>query len=117
MDRREVPPRGLVSRSLIAVGVFAAAVVPGWTLGDLVEHWTGWGLLDWLAVSASSGACVYLLAPHSSYRRRDAWLGLVPLLGWYLSALMAWRGGVVADPGRGARGGGPLGGRGGPRGA
>ena len=91
MDRREVPPRGLVSRSLIAVGVFAAAVVPGWTLGDLVEHWTGWGLLDWLVVSAWSGACVYLLAPPSSYRRRDAWLGLVPLLGWYFSALMAWR--------------------------
>ena len=91
MDRREAPPRGLVSRSLITVGVFAAAVVPGWTLGDLVEHWTGRGLLDWLVVSAWSGACVYLLAPHSSYRRRDAWLGVVPLLGWYFSALMAWR--------------------------
>jgi hypothetical protein len=91
MDRREVPPRGLVSRSLVAVGVFAAAVVPGWTLGDLVERWTGMGLLDWLVTSAWSGAAVYVLAPHSSYRRRDAWLGLVPLLGWYLTALMSWR--------------------------
>jgi hypothetical protein len=91
MDRREVPPRGLVSRSLIAVGVFAAAVVPGWTLGDLVEHWTGWGLLDWFVVSLWSAASVRVMAPHSSYRRRDAWLALVPLLGWYLSALMAWR--------------------------
>ena len=41
MDHRPGPPRGLVSRSLVAVGVFAVVVVPGWTLGDLAERWTG----------------------------------------------------------------------------
>jgi hypothetical protein len=91
MSRRPAPPRGLVSRSLIAAGVFAAAVVPGWTLGDLAERGTGSGLLDWLVTSLWSAVAVAVLAPWSSYRRRDAWLGLVPLLGWYLTALMSWR--------------------------
>src|SRR5215212_1655431 len=91
MHRRPARPRGLVSRSVVAAAVFAAAVVPGWTLGDLAERWTGTGLLDWLVTCGWSGAAVYLLAPRSSYRRRDAVLGLVPLLGWYLTALMCWR--------------------------
>ncbi|HET6533802.1 MAG TPA: hypothetical protein VFH03_24715 [Actinoplanes sp.] len=91
MDRRAVPPRGLVSRSLVAVAVFAAAVVPGWTLGDLVERWTGNGILDWLITCAWCGAAVSVLGPRASYRRRDAWLGAVPLFGWYLIALMSWR--------------------------
>lgn len=91
MDRRPAPPRGLVSRSLVAVAVFAVVVVPGWTLGDLAERWTGNGLLDWLVTCGWCAAAVYVLAPRSSYRRRDALLGLVPLLGWYLTALMAWR--------------------------
>ena len=91
MDRRGVAPRGLVSRSVIAAAVFAAVVVPGWTFGDLTERWTGNGLLDWLVTCGWCAAAVWLLAPRSSYRRRDAVLGLVPLLGWYLTALMAWR--------------------------
>jgi hypothetical protein len=96
MDRRPSrlplsPPRGLTSRSFVAVGVFAVAVVPGWTLGDLAERWSGNALLDWLVTCAWTAAAVATLAPHASYRRRDAVLGLVPLLGWYLIALMAWR--------------------------
>jgi hypothetical protein len=91
MDRTPAPPRGPVSRSLLAAGIFAAAVVPGWTLGDLAERWTGSGLLDWLLTSLWSAVAVAVLGPWSSYRRRDAWLGLVPLFGWYLTALMAWR--------------------------
>jgi len=91
MDRRSGPPRGLVSRSLVDVMVFAAGVVPGWTLGDLAERWTGNGVLDWLITCAWAAAAVAVLAPHASYRRRDAWQGLVPLLGWYLIAVMAWR--------------------------
>ncbi|MEV4638617.1 hypothetical protein AB0J80_14820 [Actinoplanes sp. NPDC049548] len=107
MDRRTVPagrsrlrpeppsdparPRGLVSRSLIAATVFAAAVVPGWTLGDAAERWTGWGLLDWLVTCAVNGGAVFALAPHGSYRRRDTLLGLVPIYGWYLTAVLSWR--------------------------
>jgi hypothetical protein len=48
-------------------------------------------VLDWLLTGAWSALAVYLLAPLSSYRRRDAWLALVPLLGWYLTAVLAWR--------------------------
>ena len=91
MDRSSVPPRGLVSRSLVAVGVFAAGLVPGWTFGDLAERWTGNGLLDWVVTGIWTAAAVFVLAPHASYRRRDAWLGMVPLAGWYLIAVMAWR--------------------------
>jgi hypothetical protein len=91
MDHRPGPPRGLVSRSFVAAAVFAAVVVPGWTLGDLAERWTGNGLLDWFVTCGWTAAAVWFLAPRTSYRRRDAVLGLVPLLGWYLTALMAWR--------------------------
>jgi hypothetical protein len=91
MDRRGAPPRGLVSRSVLAAAVFAVVVVPGWTFGDLTERWTGNGLLDWLVTCGWCAAAVWVLAPRTSYRRRDALLGLVPLLGWYLTALMAWR--------------------------
>jgi hypothetical protein len=91
MDRRSAAPRGLVSRSLLAAALFAAAVLPGWTLGDLAGHWTGWGLLDWLVTCACSGAAVFALGPYGSYRRRDALLGLVPLFGWYLTGLLSWR--------------------------
>jgi hypothetical protein len=91
MDRRSSSPRGLVGRSVLAVGVFAVAVLPGWTLGDLAERWTGWGLLDWLVTCAWTAAVVGVLGPYSSYRRRDAWLGLVPLFGWYLVGVLSWR--------------------------
>jgi hypothetical protein len=91
MDHTSPAPRGLVSRSALAALVFIAAVVPGWTLGDLAERWTGWGWLDWLITCGSSAVAVYLLAPHASYRRRDAWQGLVPLWGWYLTCVLSWR--------------------------
>jgi hypothetical protein len=91
MDSRPSSPRGLVSRSLLAAGIFAVVVVPGWTLGDLAERWTGNGLLDWMVTCGWTAVAVFVLAPRSSYRRRDAVLGLAPLLGWYLAALMAWR--------------------------
>ena len=91
MDPGGGPPRGLVSRSLVAVLVFAAGMAPGWTLGDQAERWTGNGLLDWLITGAWVAGAVAVLAPHASYRRRDAWLGLVPLLSWYLIAVLAWR--------------------------
>jgi hypothetical protein len=91
MDRRSSSPRGLTSRSVVAVGIFAGALVPGWTLGDQVERWTGNGLLDWLVTCGWAAAAVFVLAPYASYRRRDAWQGLVPLLGWYLLCVLAWR--------------------------
>ncbi|HET9518966.1 MAG TPA: hypothetical protein VFO77_14690 [Actinoplanes sp.] len=90
-DERRATPRGLVSRSLIAATVFAAAVVPGWTLGELVERWTGWVLLDFTVTTGWSAVAVYVLAPYASYRRRDALLALVPLLGWYLTCVLSWR--------------------------
>jgi hypothetical protein len=90
MERRRVP-RGLVGRSLLAAALFAAAVVPGWTLGNLVEGWTGNGLLDWLATCAWCGLAVRVLAPWASYRVRDGWLGAVPLYGWYLTCILCWR--------------------------
>jgi hypothetical protein len=91
MDHRTAVPRGLVSRSVLAVGIFAAGVVPGWTLGDVAERWSGWGLLDWFVTCAWAAATVGVLAPHASYRRRDVWLGLVPLFGWYLICVLGWR--------------------------
>jgi hypothetical protein len=88
MDRK---PRALVARSVLAALVFAGAVVPGWALGGLIERWTGWGLLDWFVTWAWSAAAVVVLAPHTSYRRRDAWQGLVPVWGWYLACVLSWR--------------------------
>ena len=84
-------PRGLVSRSLVATVLFVVAVVPGWALGDLIERWTGHGLLDWLVTCAWSGLAVRALAPWASYRPRDGWFGLVPLYGWYLTCVLCWR--------------------------
>jgi hypothetical protein len=91
MERTISKPRGLTSRSVLAVGIFAASVVPGWTLGDLAERWTGSPGLDWLVTLGWSAAAIHVLAPYASYRRRDAWMGLVPLLGWYLLCVLAWR--------------------------
>jgi hypothetical protein len=91
MDHRLPAPRGLVSRSVLAALIFVAAVVPGWTFGDLAERWTGWGLLDWLVTCGWSGVAVIVLAPYTSYRRRDVWQGLVPLWGWYLTCVLSWR--------------------------
>jgi hypothetical protein len=91
MDPRTSLPRGLTSRSVLAVGIFAGAVVPGWTLGDAVERWTGYGLLDWIVTCAWTALAVGALGPYASYRRRDAWLGLVPLFGWYLACVVSWR--------------------------
>ncbi len=88
---REATPRGLVGRSVVAVGLFAVAIVPGWTLGDLTEAWTGNGLLDWLVTCAWSGLAVRVLAPWGSYRARDGWLGAIPLYGWYLVCVLCWR--------------------------
>jgi len=90
MDRSALP-RGLVGRSSIAAALFAAAVVPGWALGDAAERWTGWALLDWLVTCAWSGLAVRVLAPWGSYRARDGWLGAIPLYGWYLVCVLCWR--------------------------
>jgi len=84
-------PRGLVARAFLAVLLFAAAVVPAWTLGDLAGDWTGWGLLDWLVTCAGNAGVVRLLAPLGSYRPRDAWLGLIPIYGWYVTCVLCWR--------------------------
>jgi hypothetical protein len=89
--RRTPAPRGPALRSLIAAVLFAATVIPGWTLGGLAERWTGWALLDWLITCGSSGVAVYVLGPRASYRRRDAILGMVPFLGWYLGCVLCWR--------------------------
>ncbi|WP_250001809.1 hypothetical protein [Actinoplanes sp. M2I2] len=88
---RDASPRGLVGRSLIAALVFAAAVVPGWTIGGLAERYTGSALLDWLLTGAWAAFVVRLLAPWTSYRPRDAWLGLIPLYNWYLICVLGWR--------------------------
>jgi hypothetical protein len=88
---RDASPRGLVGRSLIAALVFAAAVVPGWTLGELAERYTGSALLDWLMTGAWAALALRLLAPRTSYRPRDAWLGLIPLYNWYLVCVLGWR--------------------------
>ena len=84
-------PRGLTSRAILAALLFAVAVVPGWTLGDWAESLTGWALLDWLITSGWCSLAVAAYAPWSSYRRRDAWLGAVPLYGWYLASVLCWR--------------------------
>src|SRR5918997_5621534 len=94
MERRALP-RGLVGRSSIAALLFAAAVVPGWTLGGLAERVTGSGLLDWVVTGAWCATAVRVLAPWASYRPRDGWLGLVPLYGWYLTCVLCWRGAVL----------------------
>jgi len=91
MDHRPSLPRGLVGRSVLAVGVFAVAVTPGWTLGALTARWTGVQALDWCVTYAWTGAVVWVLGPYASYRRRDVWLGVVPLLGWYLVCVVSWR--------------------------
>jgi len=91
MDHRSPVPRGLVLRSVLAALLFVGTVVPGWALGDLAERWTGWGLLDWIVTCGWSGVTVVLVAPYASYRRRDAWQGLVPLWGWYLTCVLSWR--------------------------
>jgi hypothetical protein len=84
-------PRGLLSRSVLAAVIFAVAVVPGWILGDLTDRWTGWGVADWLVTCGWSAGALFVLAPHTSHRRRDAWQGLVPLWGWYLTCVLSWR--------------------------
>ncbi|MCU7723635.1 hypothetical protein ODJ79_07925 [Actinoplanes sp. KI2] len=89
--QREATPRGLVGRSLVAVLLFALAVVPGWTLGRLAAAWTGNGLLDWVVTGACGGLAVRVLAPWGSYRARDGWLGVIPLYGWYLICVLCWR--------------------------
>jgi hypothetical protein len=91
MDRSSAAPRGLVARSLLAAALFAGAVVPGWTLGDLIERGSGQGLLDWVVTCGWCGLAVFLLGPYGSYRRRDAVLGVVPLYGWYLACVLSWR--------------------------
>ncbi|WP_328461631.1 hypothetical protein OHA21_33075 [Actinoplanes sp. NBC_00393] len=90
MERRPMP-RGLVARATIAAALFAVAVVPGWTFGDLAEQRTGRPVLDWLVTCGWSGLAVAAYAPWSSHRRRDGWLGAVPLYGWYLAGILSWR--------------------------
>lgn len=90
MERRATP-RGLVTRATLAAALFSLAVVPGWTFGDLAEQSTGWPVLDWLITCGWSGLAVAWWAPWCSYRRRDGWLGAVPLYGWFLVAVLSWR--------------------------
>ncbi|HEY0000863.1 MAG TPA: hypothetical protein VGB74_10445, partial [Actinoplanes sp.] len=37
------------------------------------------------------GLAVRVLGPRASYRRRDGWLGALPLYGWYLICVLCWR--------------------------
>jgi hypothetical protein len=84
-------PRGLLARAGLAAGLFAVAIVPGWTLGDLAEQATGRPVLDWLVTCGWSGLAVSGLAPWSSYRARDGLAGAIPLYGWYLAGVLSWR--------------------------
>ena len=77
--RRTSGPRGLTTRSALAAALFAVAVVPGWTLGDLAEDSTGQPVLDWLITCGWCGLAVAAGAPRASYRRIDGWLGAVRL--------------------------------------
>ena len=88
-------PRGLVARCLVAAGLFAGAVLPGWVLAEYVEGWTGRPVLGWACSSGWTAAAVALLAPRVSYRRCDAVLGAIPVLGWYLVCVLAWRAGLL----------------------
>jgi hypothetical protein len=88
-------PRGLVARCLAAAGLVVAAVLPGWMLADAVEGWIGEPLLGWMCSGGWTAAAVAVLAPHVSYRRRDAVLGAVPVLGWYVVCVLAWRAGLL----------------------
>jgi hypothetical protein len=47
--------------------------------------------LDWLVTGGWSATAAYLLAPYSSYRRRDAAVALLPVVGWYLTCVLCWR--------------------------
>ena len=87
----ESVPRGLTARCIAAAGVFIAAVLPGWLLAEQIESWTAQPLLGWLCSSGWTAAAVVVLAPRVSYRRRDAVLGAVPVVGWYLVCVLAWR--------------------------
>ncbi|GAA4968542.1 hypothetical protein GCM10025331_71860 [Actinoplanes utahensis] len=71
--------------------LFAAAVLPGWTLGDLAEDRTGWPVLDWLITCGWNGLAVAWYAPRCSYRRLDGWAGAIPVYGWYLTGILCWR--------------------------
>ncbi|GIF10519.1 hypothetical protein [Actinoplanes teichomyceticus] len=84
-------PRGLVARASIAAALFAMAVVPGWTLGDLAERATGRPALDWLITCGWCGLAVAGYAPRTSYRARDGLAGAIPLYGWYLAGVLSWR--------------------------
>jgi hypothetical protein len=84
-------PRSLLARAVLAVVLFALAVAPGWTVGDLIEDATGWVPLNWLVTCAGTAAAVRVLAPYASYRPRDALAGLIPVYGWYLTCVLCWR--------------------------
>jgi hypothetical protein len=84
-------PRGLLSRCVLAAAIFVAAVLPGWLLADTVDDWTRWRLLGWMCSGGWTAAFVRVLAPRVSYRGRDAVLGGVPVYGWYLACVLAWR--------------------------
>jgi hypothetical protein len=91
MSSGEPRPRGVVLRSLIAAGLFLGAVLPGWVMAELVENWTGWTLVGWVLSSVWTACIATALAPRTSLRRRDVAFAAVPVLGWYLVCVLAWR--------------------------
>ncbi|MEU7850190.1 hypothetical protein AB0B74_04595 [Micromonospora parva] len=84
-DRRKRRVRMLRTVALV-VGVVAPSVV----LRELVEFRFGSGPLADLSAVAVPMAATAWLAPHASYRRRDALLWLVGP-GIYVFAVIAWR--------------------------
>ena len=87
----EPRPRGMLLRSFVAVGLFFGAVLPGWLFAGLLEAWTGWNTVGWLLSTAWTVGAVLLLAPNSSLRPWQVVTAMVPVLGWYLLCVLAWR--------------------------
>jgi hypothetical protein len=91
MSSWEPRPRGVVLRSSLAALVFLGAVLPGWLLAEFVEDRTGLPLLGWLLSGAWTGGVVARFASGVSLRRRDVLLAALPVLGWYMVCVLAWR--------------------------
>ncbi|MEU2613786.1 hypothetical protein ABZ570_19675 [Micromonospora sp. NPDC007271] len=85
------PPLTRVPRALIAALLLVGVAVPSVIIRELIEAGTGHGPLadlGWIAVPMMVTAW---LAPHASYRRRDALWWFVGPVGLFIFAVIAWR--------------------------
>ncbi|MEW2386345.1 hypothetical protein AB0873_30340 [Micromonospora sp. NPDC047707] len=85
------PPLRRAPRTFIAALLVVGVVVPSIIIRELIEGVMGTGPfadLGWIAVPMAATAW---LAPHASYRRRDALWWLVGGPGLYIFIVIAWR--------------------------